>query len=70
MQKMSNTSALAPNSVDAQAALGDALVGVRRLAEARQAFEKALMLAQTVYPEYQTSWIVPLRMVLQQLPPG
>jgi hypothetical protein len=62
--------ALAPNSVDAEAALGDALVQMKRFAEARQAYARALMLAQTVYPDYQSSWVAPLQMALERLPGG
>jgi tetratricopeptide (TPR) repeat protein len=60
--------ALAPNSVDAQVALGNALVEMKKFPEARIAFQTALSLAQSVHPEYQKSWIAPLQMALQRLP--
>jgi tetratricopeptide (TPR) repeat protein len=47
---------LAPNSVGANAVLGDVLLAMGRKDEARQAYEKALKLAQTVAPEFQIGW--------------
>lgn len=49
--------ALAPNSVRAQAALGNILRQMKRTEEARQAFQRALTLAQTVEPDFQRRWI-------------
>ena len=49
--------ALAPNSVNAQAALGEMLMRMKRPEEAHQAFQRALTLAQTVEPEFQKGWI-------------
>ena len=48
---------LAPNSVGANVALGDVLSAMGRRDEARQAYEEALMLAQTVEPEFQVGWV-------------
>jgi hypothetical protein len=47
---------LAPNSVGANAVLGDVLLAMGCRDEARQAYEKALKLAQTVAPEFQIGW--------------
>ena len=49
--------ALAPDSVMAQSALGDALTALNRPDEARPAYQRALQLARTVEPEFQVSWI-------------
>lgn len=49
--------ALAPRCVDTQYVLGRVLKIMQRPAEARRAFETALKLAQTVYPEYQRYWL-------------
>jgi tetratricopeptide (TPR) repeat protein len=48
---------LTPSSVSANVALGDVLSALGRKDEARQAYEKALNLAQTVEPEYQVGWV-------------
>jgi hypothetical protein len=48
---------LVPQSVDIQFALGRVLRQMGRGAEAQQAFEKALHLAQTIHPEAQSFWI-------------
>ncbi|MGB8013946.1 MAG: glycosyltransferase family 39 protein [Terriglobales bacterium] len=52
---------LAPNDVGIQAALGDALTGVHREDEARAAYQRALTLAQTNYPEFQSNWVPALK---------
>ena len=44
---------LAPNSVNANVALGDVLSAMGRNDDAQKAYQKALMLAQTVEPEFQ-----------------
>jgi tetratricopeptide (TPR) repeat protein len=64
--------ALAPKSVGAQAALGNALLHLKRDDEARRAFQTALSLAQTVYPQYQKRWVERLQIILTGLsaPPG
>jgi 4-amino-4-deoxy-L-arabinose transferase-like glycosyltransferase len=53
--------ALAADSVTTQAALGDALTALNQPDEARQAYQRALELATTVEPEFQVSWIPPLK---------
>lgn len=49
--------ALAPNLVNPQMALGEALIALHRPAEARACYLRALALAQTVEPQLQTAWI-------------
>ena len=49
--------ALAPDSVQINARMGDILAALGRSAEARQAYAKALKRAQTVEPEYQVGWV-------------
>ena len=44
---------LAPNSVDAQLMSGDVLAAMGQTDQARAAYEKALMLAKTIEPEFQ-----------------
>ena len=44
---------LAPNSVDVQLTLGDVLAAMGQSAQARSVYEKALVLAKTVEPEFQ-----------------
>jgi len=44
---------LAPNAVDVQLTLGDVLAEMGRAAESRSAYEKALLLAKTIEPEFQ-----------------
>jgi len=44
---------LAPNAVDAQMALGDVLVEMGQIQQARSAYEKALTLAKTIEPDFQ-----------------
>jgi 4-amino-4-deoxy-L-arabinose transferase-like glycosyltransferase len=44
---------LAPNAVDVQLTLGDVLAEMGKAAEARSAYEKALLLAKTIEPEFQ-----------------
>jgi hypothetical protein len=53
--------ALAPNLVNPQVALGDALTALQRPAEARVCYQRALTLAQTVEPQLQTGWIHDLK---------
>ena len=52
--------ALAPNLVNPQAALGDAFTALHRPADARAAYRRALILAQTIHPELQQEWIATL----------
>jgi 4-amino-4-deoxy-L-arabinose transferase-like glycosyltransferase len=49
--------ALAPDSVEPNATLGDVLAAMQRQEEARQSYEKALMLAKTVQPDFQIGWV-------------
>lgn len=51
---------LAPRSVPANAALGDALVAAGRPAEARAPYQAALDAARTIAPEYQVGWLAGL----------
>ena len=55
--------ALAPRSVQAQAELGDVLRRLQRPDESRQAFQKALVSAQTIRPEFQSGWLPGLKKV-------
>jgi len=48
---------LAPQSVNVQVVLGQALKAAGHSEESRQAFETALHLAQTIHPEAQAFWI-------------
>ena len=48
---------LAPDSVEINNSLGDILGALGRHDEARQAYAKALHLAQTVEPEFQRGWV-------------
>jgi hypothetical protein len=59
--------ALAPDAVKSQAVLGDTLTALKRREEAREAYQKALHLAQTVEPEFQVGWVGGLqhKLVLQ-----
>ncbi len=54
-----------PNVVDAQAALGDVLVALKRPAEARDAYRKGLGLAQTIEPDFQKDWVQRLQRKLR-----
>jgi len=44
---------LAPNAVDAQVTLGDILTAMGQTEQARSAYEKALLLAKTIEPDFQ-----------------
>ncbi len=48
---------LAPDSVMANTAMGDVLAAQNRRDEARPYYERALKLAQTVYPDFQVGWV-------------
>jgi 4-amino-4-deoxy-L-arabinose transferase-like glycosyltransferase len=52
--------ALAPDAVRTNAMLGDVLTAMERAEEARQCYQKALMLAKTVEPEFQVGWVAGL----------
>jgi hypothetical protein len=56
--------ALAPDMVNVNNTLGDVLTALGRQAEARPYYEKALMLAKTVEPEFQMGWIPGLQQKL------
>ena len=56
---------LAPDSVGIQAALGDTLSALHRNDEARAAYQHALTLAETNYPEFQRGWLPGLKRMLQ-----
>jgi len=58
--------AIAPTNVYSQFVLGDALRRLKRKDESKQAFERALNLAQTIYPEYQADWVPYLKKQLAQ----
>ena len=47
---------LAPNDVGSQVFLGDVLTRMDRKDEARAAYQRAIKLAQTIYPEFQGYW--------------
>jgi tetratricopeptide (TPR) repeat protein len=56
---------LAPDDVGSQIALGDTLTELHRKDEARAAYQRALTLAQTNYPEFQSDWLPELKQKLQ-----
>jgi Flp pilus assembly protein TadD len=56
---------LAPGDVGSQAALGDALTALGRPDEARADYQRALTLAETHYPEFQSDWLPALQRKLQ-----
>jgi tetratricopeptide (TPR) repeat protein len=56
---------LAPGDVGSQTALGDALAALHRPDEAKAAYQRALTLAQTHYPEFQSDWLPALQRKLQ-----
>jgi tetratricopeptide (TPR) repeat protein len=55
---------LAPNSMQAQASLGFLLLRLNRPEDARPALQRALVLAQTVKPEFQKGWVPGLESAL------
>jgi 4-amino-4-deoxy-L-arabinose transferase-like glycosyltransferase len=55
---------LAPNSVQTQAELGEILTRLNRPDQAREAFQRALSLAETAHPEFQSGWVPGLRSAL------
>jgi 4-amino-4-deoxy-L-arabinose transferase-like glycosyltransferase len=56
-----NAVAIAPNDVGSQYALGDALMHLERKDEAKAAFQRAITLAETIYPEYQANYVLFLK---------
>ncbi len=55
---------LAPNSLQTQAQLGFILMQLKRPDEAHAALQRALVLAQTVHPEFQEDWVPGLKSAL------
>ena len=56
--------ALWPNAVNPNVVLGDVLMAMGRADDARQSYEKALMLAQTVEPEFQVGSVETIKQKL------
>jgi tetratricopeptide (TPR) repeat protein len=65
LSEAQTAASLAPNDVGIQAVLGDALMGMHREDEARAAYQRALTLAQTNYPEFQSDWLPELKRKLR-----
>jgi hypothetical protein len=61
--------ALAPRQVGAHFALGYMLARAKRTNEARQEYQTALSLAQTIHPEFQWFWVQDIRNELAQQGP-
>jgi len=59
--------ALAPNAVQTQMMLGDVLGAMGQADQARMAYEKALVLAKTVEPEFQTRSVPGIEQKLQSV---
>jgi tetratricopeptide (TPR) repeat protein len=59
--------ALAPNNAEAKAVLGDVLTELKRPEDARAAYRKALELAETVEPEFQTGLAEGMKQKLAKL---
>jgi hypothetical protein len=55
---------LAPNSVQTQAELGEILTRLSRPDQAREAFQRALSIAETAHPEFQSGWVPGLHSAL------
>ena len=55
---------LAPESVQTQAQLGEIMMRLHRTDEARVSFQRALSLARTNHPEFQSGWVPGLRSAL------
>jgi len=58
---------LAPNSVETQLMLGDVLAAMDQTEQARAVYEKALLLAKTVEPEFQIRVIPSIEQKLQSI---
>ncbi len=56
---------LAPDNVGIQVTLGNVLSELHRADEARAAYQRALTLAQTNYPEFQSDWLPGLKRMLR-----
>lgn len=61
-----NKRALAPDWVKTNAMLGDIYAALGHQEEARTHYEKALVLAKTVEPEFQSGWVAGLEKKLSQ----
>jgi hypothetical protein len=59
LQEAQTAVSLAPDDASSQALLGDALTQLKQKDDAREAYQRALLLARTVYPDFQSS-MVPL----------
>ena len=59
---------LAPNAVEAQLMLGDVLAAMGQEEKAHSAYEKALVLAQTIEPEFQIRSLPSIERKLESLP--
>jgi tetratricopeptide (TPR) repeat protein len=60
--------ALAPNAVEPNAVQGDILLQMQRSQDARQSYEKALTLAETIQPDFQIGWVRTLKGKLADIP--
>ena len=67
LSELQTAAALAPDSARVQSALGHFLLKSKRPDEARQAFQKALLNAQTIEPDFQAGRIPGLQHVLASL---
>lgn len=59
--------ALAPDSVEPNAVQGDIFAAMGRTEDARQSYEKALTLAQTIQPDFQIGWVGTLNGKLHEI---
>lgn len=66
LQEAQSAVRLAPGSVQAQAELGHILEKLNRKDEARQAFQTALILSNSIRPEFQRGWVPGLRQALRR----
>ena len=67
LQEAQAASALAPNAIQTQLAVGDILQALGQPAEARTRYEKALELAETIEPEFQIRSVPNIEQRLQSL---
>jgi len=66
LQEAQTAVQLAPGSVQSQAELGHILEKLNRKDEARQAFQAALILSNSIRPEFQTGWVPVLQESLRR----
>lgn len=66
LQEAQTAVQLAPGSVQSQAELGHILEKLNRKDEARQAFQAALILSNSIRPEFQKGWVPVLRESLRR----